>query len=205
VAAIFCAPGLGGGLEWWWPSLGAGAPLLLAITCGALYPACQWAACQGQMARKGVSCIVSTPGDGCVAGGLTSLSRPWITAWPRPTAVSVAPYMGSVVAARERVSHRVFFYNPVPGSPAPGCGYGGVDQIWPSEIPARFSGHSSLPGQPEPPGQGWIQVCVKEPDTFTCKLASVSSPLSSSSSSYLWPGRIFLGCLRLGLGPADLA
>ena len=73
------------------------------------YPACQWAACQGQMARKGVSCIVSTPGDGCVAGGLTSLSRPWIMAWPRPTAVSVAPYMGSVVA-RERVSHRVFFH-----------------------------------------------------------------------------------------------
>ena len=34
------------------------------------------------MARKGVSCIVSTPGDGCVAGGLTSLSRPWIMAWP---------------------------------------------------------------------------------------------------------------------------
>lgn len=50
-------------------------------------------------------------------------------------AVSVAPYMGSVVA-RERVSHRGLF-RPVPGSP-PGCGYGGVDQIWPSEIPARF-------------------------------------------------------------------
>ena len=166
------------------------------------YPACQWAACQGQMARKGVSCIVSTPGDGCVAGGLTSLSRPWIMAWPRPTAVSVAPYMGSVVA---RGSVIVCSSTPVPGSP-PSCGYGGVDQIWPSEIPARFSGHSSLPDQPEPPGQGWIQVCVKEPDTFTCKLASVSSPLSSSSS-YLWPGRIFPlpGCLRLGLGPADLA
>ena len=42
---------------------------------------------------------------------------------------------------------------------------------------------------------------MKEPDTFTCKLASVSSPLSSSSSSYLpRPERIFLPLVASDLG-----
>ena len=195
-------------MEWWWPSLW-GQVLLLAITCGALYPACQWAACQGQMARKGVSCIVSsssTPGQGrlCRRGtdeSISSLDHGLLA--PTDGCLSGSLHgvrsagggRGSVIVCSSKAGSRL----------SCGC-YGGVDQIWPSEIPARFSGHSSLPDQPEPPGQGWIQVCVKEPDTFTCKLASVSSPLSSSSS-YLWPGRIFPlpGCLRLGLGPADLA
>ena len=70
--------------------------------------------------------------------------------------------------------------------------------VWIRSGRVRFRHVSSRPllaaSPASQPGQGWIQVCVKEPDTFTCKLASVSSPLSSSSSSYLRPGRgrIFL-------------
>ena len=136
---IFCAP-VSGGLEWWWPSLW-GQVLLLAITCGALYPACQWAACQGQMARKGVSCIVSsssTPGQGrlCRRGtdeSISSLDHGLLA--PTDGCLSGSLHgvrsagggRGSVIVCSSKAGSRL----------SCGC-YGGVDQIWPSEIPARF-------------------------------------------------------------------
>jgi len=98
------------------------------------------------MARKGVSCIVSssTPGQGrlCRRGtdeSISSLDHGLLA--PTDGCLSGSLHgvrsagggRGSVIVCSSKAGSRL----------SCGC-YGGVDQIWPSEIPARFSGHSSL-------------------------------------------------------------
>lgn len=149
---------------------------------------CQWAGLPASPeadGRKGVSCIVTTTGDAGVAAGLTSLSGLKIAVGSCHCCSFWADCVFTVSGRLTRT---------LAGWCARGsarclallvlccwagccrlrlwalCGCGGVDQIWPSGIPARFSGHSSLPSQPAA-RQGWIQVCLKEAHTFTCKLA----------------------------------
>ena len=119
-------------LEGWWPwSLGAGAHHHM---WGRVHntPPVNGLPAGGRWRGREFLVLLAHPGRLCRRGTDESISS---LDHGLALAVSVAPYMGSVVA-RERVSHRGLF-RPVPGSP-PGCGYGGVDQIWPSEIPARF-------------------------------------------------------------------
>lgn len=89
---------------------------------------------------------------------------------------------------------------PPPARGSPGCGHGGVDQIWPSGIPARFSGHSSA-GQ-HTAGQARVDSGLSEGTRHIYMQAGVS-PLSKVDVG-VDPCWLCWSLPRLGLAPAEL-